>query len=99
MNSKRLEQTIHQASKAKRRRDVLKSLAIALEGELNIQPGRQLAAPLDKGTERSNHDALISWLETTCSELNTEPAMSLLIELKHRLHTRLTQCEQERYYC
>lgn len=93
---KSLQQRLERSAKARERRRLLSRMATALEAAFLIQPGTGLVCLLGNGSERDNHEALITWLEQEVEQAEEVLTTSLLPELAGRLDKTLTRWELDR---
>ena len=91
-----LNDRLAENTRARQSRRTLARMASALEAAFLIKPGDGLVCVLGDGTERDNHEALISWLQREIERLESDIFVEYLPELAGRLDKKLTQWELDR---
>lgn len=94
-----LNKRLAENARVRQSRRTLSRMASALEAAFLIKPGDGLVCVLGDGTERDNHEALISWLEREIERLETEASVEYLPELAGRLDKTLCKWELDRGQC
>lgn len=94
-----LNNRLAENTRARQSRRTLVRMASALEAAFLIKPGDSLVCVLGDGTERDNHEALISWLQREIERIESEVSVEYLPELAGRLDKKLTQWELDRGLC